>query len=101
MVDKLPLISTKAPSRVMVSGEFAHFLPGHSRAVGKTGTSYIDDFEGSKSTIRFKELWILEFSKYTTGQDAPAIIPEAAVNTGWNMDATIKNLMVCHRPIVL
>ena len=54
LVDKIPFISTKAPSKITLNGEFAQFLPGHSRAVGKTGTSYIDDFEGSKSTIDLK-----------------------------------------------
>ncbi|MEZ5147414.1 MAG: cell surface protein SprA [Bacteroidales bacterium] len=51
LVDKLPFISTSAASNVSVDGEFAHFIPGHSRAVGKEGVSYIDDFEGTKSTI--------------------------------------------------
>ncbi|MBK7214721.1 MAG: cell surface protein SprA [Bacteroidales bacterium] len=51
MVDKLPFFSTKAVSKFKFDGEFAQFIPGHSRAVGKAGTSYIDDFEGAKSTI--------------------------------------------------
>ncbi len=54
MVDKIPLIDTKAPSNITVDGEFAHFIPGHSKVIGKTGTTYIDDFEGAKSTIDLK-----------------------------------------------
>ena len=49
-LDFLPFYSTKAPSRISFDGEFAHLIPGYSRAIGKGGTSYIDDFEGSKST---------------------------------------------------
>ncbi|NCD42937.1 MAG: cell surface protein SprA, partial [Bacteroidia bacterium] len=61
LVDKLPFYSTKAPSMLSLDGEFAHFVPGHSRAIGQNGTSYIDDFEGSKSTIDLKNIgtWFL------------------------------------------
>jgi cell surface protein SprA len=77
MVDFLPFISTKAPSRVTFEGEFAHFIPGHSNAIGKSGTSYIDDFEGSKSTIDMKNYitWFLA----TTPQD-PVHFPEGLIN---------------------
>ncbi|MCK4570093.1 MAG: cell surface protein SprA, partial [Bacteroidales bacterium] len=61
MVDAIPFIETKATSMISVNAEFAQFLPGHSRAIGKTGTSYIDDFEGAKSTIDLKNYgtWFL------------------------------------------
>lgn len=53
MVDKLPLINATAPSSIAVSGEFAQLVPGHAAAVdnGGEGTSYIDDFEGTRSSI--------------------------------------------------
>jgi len=77
LVDKLPLFSTKAPSRVAFEGEFAQFLPGHSRAIGESGTSYIDDFEGAKSTIDMKNYitWFLA----STPQD-PVNFPEGILN---------------------
>lgn len=53
-VDALPVITTTAPSRINLSGEFAHFIPGHSKAIGKSGTSYIDDFEAATTTIDLK-----------------------------------------------
>lgn len=82
MVDNIPLIETKAPSRISMEGEFAHFLPGHSRAIGKTGTSYIDDFEGSKSTIDLKNIgsWFLA----STPQGQTELFPEAAITEGIN-----------------
>lgn len=75
LVDKLPLISTAVPSNVAVDGEFAHFLPGHSRAVGKEGTSYIDDFEGTKSTIDLRNFstWFLA----SAPQNQSDLFPEA------------------------
>nr|WP_317174035.1 cell surface protein SprA [Mucilaginibacter boryungensis] len=58
MVDKLPFISTKVPSSVNMSGEFAKLNPGSPSALnfaGSTkGTSYLDDFENSRSVIDIK-----------------------------------------------
>jgi len=82
LVDKLPFISTKAPSKVTMSGEFAQFLPGHSRAVGKTGTSYIDDFEGSESTIDLKNPTQWFIASTPQGQTDPGLFPEGAPGTG-------------------
>ena len=82
LLDKLPFYSTNAPSRITVDGEFAHFIPGHSKAVGKTGTTYIDDFEGSKSTIDLKNTanWFL--ASTPQHQTMPHMFPEAAPGTG-------------------
>lgn len=55
MVDAIPLVETKAPSRVTLDGEFAQLLPGHSSSIGKSGTTYIDDFEASKMSVDLKQ----------------------------------------------
>ena len=72
----LPFEDSKAPSRISLYGEFAHFLPGHSRAIGRSGTTYIDDFESSKSTINIKEpySWYLA----STPQKQDDLFPESA-----------------------
>ncbi len=59
LVDKLPFYATKQESNVNASMEAAYLIPGHSRAIGNAGTSYIDDFEGSVSVIdlRTQALW--------------------------------------------
>ncbi len=61
LVDHIPLIDTREPSFVTVTGEFAHLVPGHSRAIKKEGTAYIDDFEGSETSIDMKNFaaWVL------------------------------------------
>lgn len=51
LVDKIPLINTKEPSSIQMAGEYAQLFPGHSKAIGKSGNSYVDDFEGSVSLI--------------------------------------------------
>ncbi len=58
LVDKIPLINTKAPSSISFSGEFAGLLPGNPSVLNfagsKNGTSYLDDFESSQSVIDLK-----------------------------------------------
>jgi cell surface protein SprA len=75
-VDKLPLISTKAPSSIAVQGEFAYLVPGHNKAIGANGNSYIDDFEGTQSAIdiRAPQSWSLA----SVPQLQPTRFPEAS-----------------------
>ncbi|WP_420385605.1 cell surface protein SprA [Roseivirga sp.] len=47
MVDALPFIDTKAPSKITFRGEFAQLIPGTSNKVEGTSASYIDDFEAT------------------------------------------------------
>ncbi len=75
LVDRLPLIETKQPSSITVSAEYARLDPGHSRLLNtknnKSGISYIDDFEGSRSSIDLKSAnsWTLS--------STPAMFPES------------------------
>lgn len=73
-VDKLPFIETKAESKVDFSGEAAYFIPGHSKAIGKSGNAYIDDFEGSQSSIDLRSIgqWYLA----STPKLQPNLFPE-------------------------
>jgi cell surface protein SprA len=82
LIDLLPFISTKTPSKIKVDAEFAQFIPGHSKAVGKTGTSYIDDFEGSKSTIDLKNPGSWFMASTPQGQFTAGMFPEGKPGTG-------------------
>jgi cell surface protein SprA len=79
LVDKLPGIEAKEPSKVNVEGEFAHFIPGHSKAIGKQGIVYIDDFEGAKSTIDLRNVGTWFLASTPQGQDD--LFPEAQTLT--------------------
>jgi cell surface protein SprA len=61
LVDKIPLINTKAPSNVSITAEYAQIIPGHNRVIGKEGISQIDDFEGAETNIdvRVFSMWRL------------------------------------------
>lgn len=51
LVDDIPLIETKAPSSISLQGEFANLIPGQPNLQGANGVSYLDDFEGTESSI--------------------------------------------------
>lgn len=53
LVDKLPFYSTKAMSNLTAYGEAALLKPGHAPQIGKgnQGAVYVDDFEGTRSSI--------------------------------------------------
>ncbi len=61
LVDKIPLIETKEVSRITIDGEFAHLIPGHSKAIEKKGIAYIDDFEGCETSMDIKSFstWVI------------------------------------------
>ncbi len=53
LLNKLPFYSSKEMSNIAATGEVAFLKPGHPPQIGKgsSGTIYIDDFEGSTSSI--------------------------------------------------
>jgi cell surface protein SprA len=75
LVDKLPFLETKAPSTFTVVGEFAQLIPGHSKAIEKEGNAYIDDFEGSETSIDLKQ-----FSSWKLASTPRGFFPEAEWN---------------------
>jgi cell surface protein SprA len=78
----LPFIHTKAVSNVSVDAEFAQFIPGHSKSIGSSGTSYIDDFEGARSTIDLKNVGTWFLASTPQGQPTSGMFPEGAPGTG-------------------
>ncbi|MCB2197059.1 MAG: cell surface protein SprA [Bacteroidetes bacterium] len=76
MVDKLPFIETKEKSSVLIDAEFAHLIPGHSKAIEEEGNAYIDDFEGSETSMDMKTQtsWVLA----STPQGQPYLFPETS-----------------------
>ncbi len=79
LVDKLPLYDTKEESNVSIVGEYARIIPGHSRAIGKDGVSYIDDFEGSQSAIDMRSVntWVLA----SIPEHQPTLFPEGDLDS--------------------
>lgn len=111
LVDKLPFISTKVPSNITFSGEFAQLVPGHPKALdvgGSTGgVSFLDDFEASRSVIDLKSAIAWQLS------GTPQMFPESQLidNLGYgynraqiafyNIDPTFYNRTASNLPASL
>ena len=86
LLDKLPFYQATGPSNINAYGELAYLKPGHAPQIGKgtSGTSYIDDFESSKSGIdlRFPQnIWALATTPQgATDRIGNVLFPEAASN---------------------
>jgi len=78
IIDKIPLLETKTPSTFSFFGEFAHLIPGHSKAISNAGNSYIDDFEASEIPLDLKSFNAWTISSIPQGQDL--LFPEARLN---------------------
>ncbi len=83
-IDWLPGIDTKAPSTLTLSAEFAQFIPGLASTGSKEGSvTYVDDFEGAKSSIDLKGVMFWHLA--STPQDyrlSLPMFPESAPSTG-------------------
>ena len=77
-IDKIPFIETKEKSTITFAAEAAALIPGHARAIGKSGTAYIDDFEGSQSAIDIRSFSQWKLASTPKGQ--PDLFPEGELN---------------------
>ncbi len=85
LVDLLPVISTNQMSTFSINGEAAYLIPGQPKVINKDGTSYIDDFEASQSTIDLKSATAWRLASIPQGQ--PDLFPEASLQ---NLSAGFK-----------
>ncbi len=73
-LNKAPWWNLKEVSSISIDGEIAQLIPGHNSAVGKTGQSYIDDFEGTATSIDLRS-WT-SWSLASTPQGQSTLFPE-------------------------
>ncbi len=92
IVDKLPFIAAKDESRINIDGEFAHFVPGHAKVIGSTGTSYIDDFEAAKSTIDLKNMAYWQLSSTPQNRQQPICFQKRRPPLDWHTVLIVQNL---------
>ncbi len=82
-LNKLPFYSTRTNSSISAYGEAAMLQPGHSPLIGKgnQGVVYIDDFEGTRSSVdlRFPLInWILSSTpQRAVDRNGNILFPEA------------------------
>ncbi|MEN9432180.1 MAG: cell surface protein SprA [Bacteroidota bacterium] len=82
-IDKLPFVSTKAPSSIMLTAEVAQLLPGSPRIINVNGepTTYLDDFESSQTAIDLRGTTTWQLASVPDGQ--PDLFPEASMANDW------------------
>jgi cell surface protein SprA len=73
LVNKLPNIDTDAPSNLSIRGEFAYLSPNSPKADNFEGetTSFVDDFEGSQTSISLLNADPWELSSVPVGLRGP------------------------------
>ncbi len=69
IIDKLPLVETKEMSSVTFEGEFAQLIPGHPNVIDESGTSYIDDFEGTRIPYDMRNWMAWQLASTPQGQE--------------------------------
>lgn len=86
ILDKLPFYSTKAMSSITAYAEGAVLQPGHAPQIGKgnKGVIYVDDFEGTRSSIDLR-FPITSWTLASTPQKSPSptmsdMFPEAQLS---------------------
>ncbi|MCL2131740.1 MAG: cell surface protein SprA, partial [Lentimicrobiaceae bacterium] len=84
MLNYLPFYSTTTESRIQLSGEFAHFIPGHSRIIGRGDKAelYVDDFEAATSTYYLGTQSMWKMASIPQHQTQRSMFPEGAPNMG-------------------
>ena len=81
LINIIPTISTKQMSTLTLNAEVAHLIPGAPRAISRQGISYVDDFEGSQSTIDLRNFVAWRLASIPKGQDD--LFPEASLKNDW------------------
>mgnify|MGYP004443355123 FL=1 len=79
LLNKIPTVNATQPSTFSVQGEFAQLIPHKQKSGTNQGSSYIDDFESSQTTIDLRSpySWFLASTPYDPSPDA--LFPEAAL----------------------
>lgn len=82
LLNKLPFVDTRAPSSISFSAEYARLVPGHPDALNfagsKSGVSYLDDFEGTRTVIDLKSAMGWQLSG--TPNSVNGLFPEHALS---------------------
>lgn len=69
LVDRLPTVTTDAKSTIAVDAEYAQIIPGSSSNTVDSDAAYLDDFEGSQSSITLKSALAWKLASVPMGDD--------------------------------
>ena len=79
-VNKIPWVSSVAPSKFSLTAEYAKLIPHAQKSGSNKGSSYVDDFESTQTGIDLRSpyAWFLASTPYDNSSDA--LFPEAALS---------------------
>lgn len=80
LVNKIPTISTNAPSSLSLQAEYAQLVPSKQKTGTNQGSSYVDDFETSQTGVDLRNpySWFLASTPQDNSSDA--LFPEASLS---------------------
>ncbi len=80
LLNKVPTINATAPSTFSLNAEFAQLVPHKQKSGSNKGSSFIDDFEATQTSIDLRSpySWFLASTPYDGGPNA--LFPEAALS---------------------
>lgn len=80
LLNKIPTVNATAPSTLSLQGEFAQLIPHKQKSGTNRGSSYVDDFESSQSSVDLRSpySWFLASTPYDPS--ANALFPEAKLS---------------------
>lgn len=79
LLNRIPSVNLKSPSRLNLKAEFAQLTPHTKSSGSNNGSSYIDDFESTQTSIDLRSpySWFLASTPYENSKDA--LFPEASL----------------------
>ncbi|MDD2960823.1 MAG: cell surface protein SprA [Muribaculaceae bacterium] len=80
LLNKIPTVNATAPSTISLNAEFAQLIPHKQQSGTSKGSSYIDDFETTQTSIDMRSpySWFLASTPYDSGNNA--LFPEAGLS---------------------
>ncbi|MBP1639738.1 MAG: hypothetical protein H6Q17_1321 [Bacteroidetes bacterium] len=84
LMNKIPMLNLTKPVTLSLNAEFANLIAGHSSAVTKQGTVYLDDFESSSTSIDISYPYNWFLSSTPADNSSSGLFPEAALTNDIN-----------------
>ena len=79
LLNKIPTVSSTAPSSISVTGEFAQLVPHRQPSGSPKGSSYVDDFESTQTGIDLRSPYSWFLASTPADNSADALFPEATL----------------------
>ena len=80
LLNKIPTVNATAPSTFSITAEAAKLMPHGQKSGSNHGSSYVDDFESSQSSIDLRSPYAWQMASTPYDPSADALFPEASLS---------------------